>query len=268
MNVERSYLRTREAYFRKHPLSDAHVRCYFDSTTAWERKIWECPRCGSEMKHMDRKRDTTGHMAKHCGCRTGLDGRRDPRTRKYGIDITTPEGKKEARIRALPGYKPIRHDSHVHAYEAFARKTQAQKDWAAKQDLKLHDAHVKEIKKSKRWVAYRERVKSLDTGYRLNVRLRVQIRKALKGEKAGRKWETLLGYTVHDLIEHFRRSLPKRVTFEQAMAKGWHIDHIVPKSTYNLADERELAKAWCMSNLRLIPAFENLSKNDKRTHLC
>ena len=42
-----------------------------------------------------------------------------------------------------------------------------------------------------------------------------------------------------------------------------HIDHIIPKSKYDLTIPSEFAKANHHLNLRLITAFENLSKGDK-----
>ena len=174
---------------------------------------------------------------------------------KYGFDTRTPDGKRLARIMGLPGFKPLMHDSHV-------------KEWKKKpkQDTRLHDAHVR-CMRSDPARRFRSRYK-IDIGFRLNNRLKVQIRKALKGEKKGRRWQEFVGYSLDDLVKHLSRMLPKRMTLERALAKGWHIDHIVPKSTYNLADPDELSRAWCLSNLRLIPAHENWSKNDKRTHLC
>ena len=45
------------------------------------------------------------------------------------------------------------------------------------------------------------------------------------------------------------------------------IDHIVPKSLFDMSDEAQLKKAWCISNLRLIEARENLRKVRKNIYL-
>jgi hypothetical protein len=163
------------------------------------------------------------------------------------------------RVAALPGYKPSKHDGHVREWK---RSVRDQRSAHSVERMQLQDAHVKEWRSCPARMA-RWRTAN-DAAYRLNMRLRVQVRKALKGRKAGRSWERLLGYSLEDLMCHFGRMLPKGVTLDRAFEQGWHIDHIVPKSTYNLADESELKSAWCMSNLRLVPAEVNMRKSAKR----
>lgn len=199
---------------------------------------------------------------KHCGCRTGIPSRLG--TSKYGLITVDSKGrrsaeyKRQASIRALPGFKPVKHQAHVDAYKAYLRAR-------PKPRHELHNAHVRALR-SNAAAEFRRRMR-VDAGFRLNMRLRVQIRKALKGKKAGRSWEQFVGYSLDDLVAHLSKMLPKKVALDQALADGWHIDHIVPKSTFNLADPVELKEAWALSNLRLIPAADNLRKNASRVYL-
>ena len=164
------------------------------------------------------------------------------------------EAKRLGRLTGAKGYKQAKHDAHV-------------REWRRQMPsrLVLHDEHVKALVRDK--AAYARWRVATDPAYRLNMRLRVQVRKALKGGKAGRRWEQLLGYGCDDLAVHLARMLPKNVTLQQALADGWHIDHIVPKSSYDLTDEADLLKAWCLSNLRLVPATVNLRKGARRETL-
>lgn len=128
-----------------------------------------------------------------------------------------------------------------------------------------HDAHVKEWRgdaaRIMRW-----RI-ATDVGELLNMRLRVAIRKAMKGNKAGRSWERILGYTLDDLLQHFQRMLPKGYTMQDFHNGKLHIDHIVPKSTFDLPDENELRAAWALPNLRPLPARDNMRKGRQRISL-
>ena len=43
----------------------------------------------------------------------------------------------------------------------------------------------------------------------------------------------------------------------------WHIDHIIPCSSFNLLDEKEQEKCFHYTNLQPLWAAENLSKSNK-----
>lgn len=161
------------------------------------------------------------------------------------------------------GGKPAKHDAHVKLWSKLKQKTKGLSSRAAKADQ--CDAHVREFF---RCHTRRDRYKrQTDAGYVLNMRLRVAIRKAMRGNKGGRKWEQLVGYSLDELMRHFERMLPKGVSIEKAVRDGWHIDHITPKSLFDLSDEDQLKAAWCISNLRLVPANTNLSKGSNRIYL-
>lgn len=227
--------------------------------------------CGFELRRVCNKCTRRAHYVRH---REKLIAKQTERNKKY-VQIpyaerySEQERKKRAkqkrldRIMAKPWVKrPPKHDAHVKAWMAWNTERELEARAAPEE---LHDAHVR------LWKSDRARIErwkiEYKPGHRLNCRMRVAIRKALLGQKAGRQWEQIVGYGLQELRSHFERMLPRGKTVDGALKDGWHIDHIVPKSAFDLSDERELAKAWCMSNLRLIPAQENLSKNAKRLFL-
>lgn len=50
---------------------------------------------------------------------------------------------------------------------------------------------------------------------------------ALKGQKNGRKWEKMVGYSRHDLVRHLERQFVQGMSWDNM--GEWQIDHIVPK---------------------------------------
>lgn len=103
--------------------------------------------------------------------------------------------------------------------------------------------------------------------YVINGRMRTSIKKALRGGKAGRAWEALVGYTLADLMAHLERQMPKGFTLDDFGAGRIHIDHIIPKSTFDVTNPAELRACWALSNLRPVTAKVNLKKGAKRDRL-
>ena len=91
---------------------------------------------------------------------------------------------------------------------------------------------------------------------------------SLKGRtKGGRSWEAILGYSADELRDHLERQFTRGMSWDNY--GDWHVDHIVPVVSFNFesADDPEFRLCWALTNLRPLWAADNLSKNDRRTHL-
>lgn len=108
-----------------------------------------------------------------------------------------------------------------------------------------------------------------DAGLRVHANMSRLIHLALKGNKAGRRWETLVGFTRAELMAHLERQFTKGMTWETMGRKGWHIDHILPRKQFDIreAGDAEFRACWSLSNLRPLWHHHNLSKSAKRLHL-
>ncbi len=93
------------------------------------------------------------------------------------------------------------------------------------------------------------------------------ISTSLKRNKAGRHWETLVGYTLDDLIERLESTMPEKYSWQDYLEGKLHVDHIIPKSVFNYTNPEHIdfRRCWALENLQLLPAKENLSKNNKIT---
>ncbi|MFA5457631.1 MAG: hypothetical protein WC261_08390 [Synergistaceae bacterium] len=110
--------------------------------------------------------------------------------------------------------------------------------------------------------AYNKKRKT-DSVFRLNHNVRTAIRISLKGNKAGRHWEDIVGYTLVDLKQHLEKQFQPGMTWENY--GQWHIDHIIPLSIFDIRDTKSLGfkKAWALENLRPLWAKQNFKKNAK-----
>jgi hypothetical protein len=80
--------------------------------------------------------------------------------------------------------------------------------------------------------------------------------------KAGRTFD-LLGYSVEALEKHLRKTIPTGFTWADFMSGALHIDHRIPLDAFNYTKPSDLdfKRAWALSNLRLMPALDNIKKN-------
>lgn len=115
---------------------------------------------------------------------------------------------------------------------------------------------------------------------RLRLRLKSQMRKALKGERLqsymrsalrnGRGssiFEKRFGYTLDDLMAHLEKQFTKGMSWDRFFKGDIHIDHIVPKSNFDMSSESDIKACWGLSNLRPLWAQENVEKGAKMTLL-
>lgn len=106
-----------------------------------------------------------------------------------------------------------------------------------------------------------------DPGYDISKRISHGIRLAIKANKAGRRWEELVGYSLGDLTKHLERQFTPGMSWDNR--DEWHIDHIVPQASFKVSDpdDDEFKACWSLTNLRPLWADKNMSKGDKRAFL-
>ena len=129
-------------------------------------------------------------------------------------------------------------------------------------------------KKHKQWrVMHLEKVREYNrrgsSKYRqtkhgaLSLLMGAAIWDALRENKRGHHWESLVGYTVEDLRKHLESLFKNGMSWENRCF--WHIDHIVPKSRFHYKTSRdpEFKVCWGLANLQPLWAKDNLQKHAK-----
>ena len=101
--------------------------------------------------------------------------------------------------------------------------------------------------------------------HNLTCKMRLAIWHSLKGNKKGRHWENLVGYTLKDLIRRLKRTMPKGYTWKDFMEGKLHIDHIIPIKVFNFTKSEHIGfkRCWALKNLQLLLAKENNIKRAK-----
>lgn len=120
--------------------------------------------------------------------------------------------------------------------------------------------YYKDIEASRKYQreAYHKRKQSVE--YKISDAISSSIYDALKENKAGRHWETLVGYTLHDLMKHLEKQFKPGMTWKNY--GNWHIDHVTPRSAFNFTKHTHLdfKRCWALKNLQPLWKCDNLKK--------
>jgi hypothetical protein len=150
------------------------------------------------------------------------------------------------------------HPEKVREYNQRTRlkNPETRKEW----DRKWKVANLEQWKQRKK--RHNEKKRATPQGM-LDERMVTAVRLALKGNKKGRRWEDLVGYSVTELKVHIEKGFCPGMTWENR--SDWHIDHIIPKSAFNYdkPEDIDFKRCWALKNLRPIWAVENMIKNAK-----
>lgn len=109
---------------------------------------------------------------------------------------------------------------------------------------------------------YQQRSRVCGECSRLAARLRAAARDPQKNRESVRAWKRRNPVALAQ-----QRKLTADKALEDLGSGRIHIDHIVPKSSFDVTDPAELRACWSLANLRPVPAVVNLRKGAKRESL-
>lgn len=94
--------------------------------------------------------------------------------------------------------------------------------------------------------------------FRLNEAFSSGIRQALKDNKAGRHWESLVLYNLEQLRKHLENQFTSKMNWNN-FGSYWEIDHIIPQNlfSFNTEKDKDFQICWSLINLRPLERIEN-----------
>lgn len=116
------------------------------------------------------------------------------------------------------------------------------------------------------WRQYQNKQLHNDVNFRLHNYISSALRRAIKKDR--QSVFNLLGYSVEDLRRHLESLFQDGMSW-QNYGTAWHIDHVIPKSWFNLENEYgidlfELEICWSLRNLQPLWGSENLKKKNNQ----
>ena len=134
------------------------------------------------------------------------------------------------------------------------------REWVNQRDRNWH----LENKEKSKLIKQRKKENAYKTSkQKINKCMSVAIGKSLKGNKGGRHWESLIGYTLSDLKCHLEKNFLPNMSWDNY--GQWHVDHKIPISAFNFEkpEHIDFKKCWTLKNLQPMWAKDNISKSNK-----
>ena len=122
--------------------------------------------------------------------------------------------------------------------------------------------NIEKIRKTKR--DYERNRKARDPLYKLISNFRTAIYQVLKESNVDKNehYFDVLPYSQGELIQHLENQFTDDLTWDNY--GEWHLDHIIPISSFNIQEmgDEEFIKCWSLENLQPLWGEENIRKSN------
>ena len=122
--------------------------------------------------------------------------------------------------------------------------------------------NIEKIRKTKR--DYERNRKARDPLYKLISNFRTAIYQVLKESNVDKNehYFDVLPYSQEELIQHLENQFTDDLTWDNY--GEWHLDHIIPISSFNIREmgDEEFIKCWSLENLQPLWGEENIRKSN------
>ena len=122
--------------------------------------------------------------------------------------------------------------------------------------------NIEKIRKTKR--DYERNRKARDPLYKLISNFRTAIYQVLKESNVDKNehYFDVLPYSQEELIQHLENQFTDDLTWDNY--GEWHVDHIIPISSFNIQEmgDEEFIKCWSLENLQPLWGEENIRKSN------
>lgn len=158
-------------------------------------------------------------------------------------------------------------DNHKNEAQQYAIGNKDKINQRHKQYRNNHKEKIDEYQKQYRlnhkkesYLRHKNRILT-DINYRLVYNLRARFHKALKGNFKNGSAVADLGCGIGEFKQYIFNKFTEGMSWNNY--GEWHMDHIVPLSSFNLQDSTQLLKALNYTNYQPLWAKDNLTKHAK-----
>ena len=149
----------------------------------------------------------------------------------------------------------FKNKDHINAIRRKRRRTEAGAKRIAADNKRYQKKHRKKLTQK-----YLDRRKN-DPNFKLLTILRGRIKDVLRGHSKSDSTINVLGCTIEELWQHLEKQFQPNMTKENH--GEWHVDHIIPCTSFDLTDPKQQVKCFHYTNLQPLWALDNLKKGQK-----
>lgn len=137
------------------------------------------------------------------------------------------------------------------------------KEKCSLRDKKYREEKKEELKINKR--KYVKKRRNEDILFKIISSLRSRLRSVMKykNTKKCKKTLELTGCTLEFLYNYLETKFTKGMSWNNYGKFGWHIDHIIPCSSFDMSNPEEQKKCFHYTNLQPLWWLDNLKKSNK-----
>ena len=100
-----------------------------------------------------------------------------------------------------------------------------------------------------------------DTSFRITHNLRMRLNRAIKGIAKSQSTMELLGCTISDYLLYLESKFSPGMSFDNY--GEWHIDHIVPCTSFDMTDPQQQKQCFHYSNTQPLWRIDNIRKSNR-----
>jgi hypothetical protein len=220
-------------------------------------KIKKCSRCKID-KNLDQFHKSKGRKdgrRSHCkSCRYEYS--------KNNIDKLR-EAKRKYTERNLEKVRKSKSEYHLKNREKILIKQKFYYNKNKEQILAKDKEYRKRLDVKKRQSERRKERKLQDPGYKAVCNLRRRICSIIRRNSKAETSKKLLGCDKDFLVQYLASKFIEGMTWDNYGPKGWHIDHIIPCSSFDMSDPEQQKQCFHYTNLQPLWAEDNRKKSGK-----
>jgi hypothetical protein len=110
---------------------------------------------------------------------------------------------------------------------------------------------------------YNRKQRLLNKSYKVRDNISRRIRSAINNGYKSKKTLELLGCSIEELKKYLEKQFREGMSWKNYGLYGWHIDHIIPCSSFDLTNIDQQKICFHYTNLQPLWAKDNLSKGNK-----